>query len=64
MNPELDVPLSLLLTLAASTLIYFVGSLALSGVLPFSDIDATSGFSEAFISHGRDWAGNIEVVMN
>ncbi len=34
-----------------------VASLALSGVLPASDLDPTSGFSEAFFSRGIDWAG-------
>ncbi len=57
MNPDIDVPLSVLITLAGGALIHVVASLALSGVLPASDIDATSGFSEAFFSRGIYWAG-------
>ncbi len=47
-----------------STIIYVVASLALSGVLPASDIDPTSGFSEAFFSRGIDWAGKRRVSSN
>ncbi len=56
-NPEVDVPLCVIVTLATSTIIYLVASLALCGVLPASDIDPTSGFSEAFFSRGIHWAG-------
>jgi amino acid transporter len=61
-NPQRDVPLSLVSTIFVVTLIYVMASLALSGVLPYNDIDAESAFSEAFQARGVEWAHQVAAI--
>lgn len=62
LHPERDMPRAVLGTLVIVTICYVMASLALTGMLPFDEISATSGFPAAFYSRGISWAGTLTAV--
>ena len=52
-HPARDLPRAVLGTLVTVTSCYVLAAIALTGMLPYSDISATAGFPDAF--HQRDW---------
>jgi len=58
-NPKKDIPISIILTIAALTVIYMVAALALTGMQHYTDISPESGFPEAMRSNGIHWAAQI-----
>jgi amino acid transporter len=58
-DPQKNMPLSIVWTLGLVTLLYVAASLALTGMQPYQDISGVSGFPVAFDSRGYDWAAQI-----
>ncbi|KQK18147.1 cationic amino acid transporter 8, vacuolar [Brachypodium distachyon] len=55
-NPDRDVPLGLLSSMSAITVVYCAMSLALVGMQRYSEIDANAAYSVAFAATGMKWA--------
>jgi APA family basic amino acid/polyamine antiporter len=55
-NPARDIPLGLLVSMSAITVIYCAMALALSMMLPYTAIDRSAAFSAAFGGVGMRWA--------
>lgn len=58
-NPTRDMPRAVLGTIAIVTVLYVLAALALTGMLPWEEIDATSGFPQAFAERQWPWAASI-----
>lgn len=58
-NPGRDVPLGLISSMSAITVVYCAMSLALVSMQRYSEIDANAAFSVAFASKGLKWARYI-----
>jgi amino acid transporter len=58
-NPKQDMPKAVLLTIAIVTGLYVLASLALVGMVDYSQISETSGFPAAFATRGVAWAAQI-----
>ena len=58
-HPKRDLPRAVLGTLVIVTVCYVLGALALTGMLPSTEISVTSGFPEAFASRGWGWAAQL-----
>ena len=59
-HPRRDLPRAVLGTLVIVTVCYVLGAIALTGMLPYTEISPTSGFPEAFAS--RQWTGAAQVT--
>ena len=58
-NPQKNMPLSIVWTLGIVTTLYVLAALALTGMQPYEDISDVSGFPAAFQSNGWSWAAQI-----
>jgi amino acid transporter len=58
-HPARDLPRAVLGTLCTVTLCYVLAAVALTGMLPYSDISATAGFPDAFHQRQWEWAAQI-----
>jgi len=58
-NPQRNMPLSIVYTLGIVTLLYVAAALALTGMQPYTDISDVSGFPSAFQSNDMNWAAQI-----
>jgi amino acid transporter len=54
-----DMPKAVLWTLAIVTVIYILASIALTGMLDYTEISDTSGFPAAFSARGVAWAAQL-----
>ncbi|KAG2491461.1 hypothetical protein HYH03_010247 [Edaphochlamys debaryana] len=61
-RPERDVPLGILLSLAACTAIYVLMAAAVTGMVPAQSLDATAPFARAFKDAGLRWAPPVVAV--
>jgi APA family basic amino acid/polyamine antiporter len=63
-NPQRDMPIGILGSLAIVTLLYMAVSLIVTGVRPYSEIDPDDAapLATAFNAVGVDWMGNIVAV--
>ncbi len=61
-RPSRDVPLSLIITVAVSAVLYCISSISISGTLPYTDISSTSAFVDAFQTLNLGWAATITAV--
>mmetsp|Transcript_35565 Transcript_35565/g.106147 ORF Transcript_35565/g.106147 Transcript_35565/m.106147 type:complete len:597 (-) Transcript_35565:68-1858(-) len=59
LHPSRDMPRAVLLTIACVTALYVLAALALTGMQPYTDIDPSSGFPEAFRANGINWAARV-----
>jgi amino acid transporter len=55
-DPGRDVPLGLLSSMSAVTVVYCAMSLALVGMQRYSDVDANAAYGVAFAAKGMSWA--------
>ncbi|GKY97390.1 hypothetical protein MPSEU_000697500 [Mayamaea pseudoterrestris] len=62
LHPERDMPRAVIGTLVIVTCCYIVASVALTGMLPYDEISATSGFPAAFYARGVSWAGTFTAI--
>ena len=58
-HPARDLPRAVLGTLGTVTLCYILAAVALTGMLPYHEISATSGFPDAFHQRHWEWASHI-----
>ena len=58
-NPQRNMPLSIVISLSIVTTLYIIAALALTGMQPYGDISDVSGFPLAFQSRGHEWAAQI-----
>eukprot|EP00977_Amphora_coffeiformis_P016232 scaffold4961_cov149-Amphora_coffeaeformis.AAC.1 len=61
-HPRRDLPRAVLGTLVIVTVCYVLGAIALTGMLPYTEISPTSGFPEAFASRGWGWASQVTAL--
>ena len=61
-NPQRNMPLAIVLSLAIVTFLYILAALALTGMVPFDQISEVSGFPVAFEDRGWTWASQISAV--
>lgn len=60
-NPKRDIPIAVLGTIACVTLTYSIASLALVGMMNYTEINNIEGFGGAFVANGANWA--MQIVM-
>ena len=58
-NPQRNMPLAIIFSLAGVSILYITAALALTGMQPYGDISDVSGFPVAFAYRGWDWAAQI-----
>lgn len=61
-NPQRDIPIAVVGTVIISTVCYCFASLALVGMVNYTQIDTESCFPMAFRSRGWGWVGDIIAV--
>ncbi|KAL3943493.1 MAG: hypothetical protein SGBAC_002458 [Bacillariaceae sp.] len=61
-NPRKNLPKAIFLTLGSVTSLYILATMALVGMLPYNEINAVSGFPEAFRSRGSEYAAQIAAL--
>ncbi len=60
-NPQRDLPLAVILSLAVAMAMYFGVSLVLTGMVPFTELNVQAPVSAAFQARGLEW---ISVIIN
>lgn len=58
-NPERNLPLSIVITLCIVTFLYIAAAISLVGMQYYTDISPESGFPEAFKSNNVEWAAQL-----
>jgi len=58
-NPERNLPLSIMITLMIVTFLYIAAAISLVGMQYYTDISPESGFPEAFKSNNVEWAAQL-----
>ena len=58
-DPQKNMPLSIVYTLGIVTTLYVAAALALTGMQPYQEISDVSGFPAAFKSNGMNWVAQI-----
>jgi len=58
-NPKRDLPIGILVSLGAATLLYVLASFVITGMVKYTQIDETEPFAAAFRDAGYNWAGNL-----
>ena len=61
-NPQRNIPLAIVITLACVTTLYVVAALALTAMQPYDEISEVSGFPIAFENRGHPWAAHLTAV--
>jgi basic amino acid/polyamine antiporter, APA family len=63
-NPQRDIPRGILGSLVIVTVLYIAVSLVVTGMQPYSDIDANDGapLATAFTAVGLDWMGRLIAI--
>lgn len=59
MDPQKNMPRAIMWTIAILTVSYMAGTLALSGMLPYDQINSVSGFRDAFEARDVEWASTM-----
>ena len=58
-NPERNLPLSIVITLCVVTFLYIAAAISLVGMQYYTDISPESGFPEAFKANNVEWAAQL-----
>ena len=61
-NPVRDVPRAVVLTLMIDGFVYMLSALALTAMVPYSDISTVSAFPRAFGDNGVKWAETLTAI--
>jgi len=61
-NPQRDVPIGILGSLAIVTVLYMAVSLVVTGMQPYQEISAAAPLSGAFEANGATWASDVIAV--
>lgn len=55
-NPQVDLPLGIALSLFVCSTLYMVVSFVIVGIVPYNMMDVDTPMSTAFASNGMPWA--------
>lgn len=58
-NPQRDLPLAVIFSLAAAMLMYFGVSMVLTGMVPYTELNVPAPVSAAFEARGLHWVGFV-----
>jgi APA family basic amino acid/polyamine antiporter len=58
-NPQRDLPIGILASLAICTILYIIVSWLLTGVVPYQELGTSSPVSDALLRVGLNWAAGI-----
>ena len=58
-NPQRDLPIGIILSLAICTLLYISVAAVLTGMVPWRDVNIEAPVARAFLDRGNVWAANI-----
>lgn len=61
-NPQRDVPIAIILSLAICTVLYIAVALVLTGIVPYSRIHVKAPVAEALNSAGIRWGGALVAI--
>ncbi|KFI21310.1 amino acid permease [Nitrosococcus oceani] len=61
-NPQKDLPIGILGSLAICTLLYMLVAALLTGIVPYSSLDVPSPVSEALLQVGAKWASGMIAI--
>ena len=61
-DPSRNMPRAIILTLIIVTTLYVTAAIALTGMVPYTDISETSGFPDGFRYRGMEWAAQLSAV--
>lgn len=61
-DPTTNLPRAVVATLAITTVLYVLASIALTGMVPYGDINETSPFPNGFHYRGQEWAAQISAI--
>jgi APA family basic amino acid/polyamine antiporter len=58
-NPQRDLPIGIIVSLAVCTLLYIGVAAVLTGMVPWQQVSIEAPISQAFLDRGLGWASNI-----
>jgi basic amino acid/polyamine antiporter, APA family len=58
-NPQRDMPIGMMASLAVCTIVYILVALVLTGLLPYTELDTAEPLATAFSGIGMHWAAGI-----
>ena len=61
-NPEKNMPRAVMIVLLFVTILYIVAAISLTGMQPYYEINATTGFASAFLANGHTLFGNLVAI--
>ncbi|KAL9182609.1 hypothetical protein ACHAXT_013261 [Thalassiosira profunda] len=61
-EPQRNMPRAIMWTIAILTACYMTATLALSGMLPYDQINSIGGFPDAFEARGLEWASSMAAL--
>jgi APA family basic amino acid/polyamine antiporter len=61
-NPTRNIPLAVMITILSVSAMYIAGSVVLTGMVPYDQIDQNEGFGSAFVAVGARWAMQVTVL--
>ena len=61
-DPKVNLPKAIMITLIIVTVLYIVAALALTGMVPYTEISPQSGFPAGFGYRGVAWAAQLTAV--
>jgi APA family basic amino acid/polyamine antiporter len=61
-NPRKNIPLAVMISIAGVSCLYVLAAISLTGMVPYAQISATSGFAAAFEYNGMNWAAQLTAL--
>ena len=58
-NPQRDMPIGIIASLAICTLLYCAVALVVTGMVSYDELDPTAALANAFAFHGQDWMATV-----
>jgi len=58
-NPQRDMPIGIIASLAICTLLYCAVALVVTGMVPFDQLDPAAALANAFAHHGQAWMATV-----
>jgi amino acid transporter len=61
-NPSKDMPRAVIGTIFITTICYVLAAIAITGMIPYTDISPTIGFPDAFVQRDYHWIGTCTAI--
>jgi APA family basic amino acid/polyamine antiporter len=58
-NPQRDMPIGIIASLAICTVLYCAVSLVVTGMVPYQELDPAAALANAFVFHGQTWMATL-----